>query len=388
VKICIIIPKVLPVPNVKGGAIETLVNKIIDQNEIKKELDITITSLYDEEAEKESKKYKYTKFIFIKNDIRYKLKALSVRIKNLFGAHLNTYNEIILDKIKNNNYDYIVVEDGAYHSFKSYLKYFRKEQMLLHFHHVGNSDEQTDLTFGKFIGVSDYVCNEFKKTSNIKNFVTLHNGIDINDFKEDISIKECLELRKKIGFNKNDFIIIFCGRLVEVKGILELIKAVKEIKNQNIKLVIVGSINFGIAQTSEYLENIKSEIFSSNGRIVLTGYVKNTQLYKYYKMADIGVTPSTYEEAALLVGIEMMSCGLPNIITNSGGMVEYASNETIILEKENNLIQNLKDAIIDLYNDKNKREKISKSGIKQAQNFTIEKFYDEFVGIIRGDKNE
>ena len=105
-------------------------------------------------------------------------------------------------------------------------------------------------------------------------------------------------------------------------------------------------------------------------------------------MADIGVTPSTYEEAALLVGIEMMSCGLPNIITNSGGMVEYASNETIILEKENNLIQNLKDAIIDLYNDKDKREKISKSGIKQAQNFTIEKFYDGFVGIIKGDKNE
>ena len=49
-KICIITQGMLPVPAVKGGAVETLVEYILNCNEVGKKLDITVLSVEDEEA--------------------------------------------------------------------------------------------------------------------------------------------------------------------------------------------------------------------------------------------------------------------------------------------------------------------------------------------------
>jgi len=95
-KICMVIPKGLPVPNVKGGAIETLVTEIVKHNEKEKKLDLTVFSMYDEIAQHESEKYKYTKFCYIKNNLYYKIFAVITRIRKIFKKDLNTYNEIIL----------------------------------------------------------------------------------------------------------------------------------------------------------------------------------------------------------------------------------------------------------------------------------------------------
>ena len=70
-KVCFITSNLLPVPNVKGGAIETIMTNIITEQEKQEKLDITIVSIYDKNAEIESKKYKKTKFIYIKKNISY-----------------------------------------------------------------------------------------------------------------------------------------------------------------------------------------------------------------------------------------------------------------------------------------------------------------------------
>ena len=379
-RVCLILPKGLPVPNTKGGAIESLVTDLINQNEIEKKLYITVYSVYDEKAVEESKKYKMTKCKFIKNNFKYKLKALYVRFCNLFGNELNTYNEVILDEIKNENFDYIMVEDGAFFSFESYLKYYKKNQMILHFHHNGNSDKRTDNTFSTFVGVSDFVVNTFKKSSTIEDCYSLKNGININKFNKELSLKERNNIRKKLGLDKDDFVVIFCGRLVKEKGVLELVKAINEIDNDKIKLMIVGSINFGNAETSEYQENLNNEIANSNGRVVATGFVNYNEIYKYYKTADIAVIPSLWEDAAPLVNIETMACGLPNIITKTGGALEYISSETIVISKEN-IVENIKENVLKLYSDSKKREKMIKAGLETSKKFSTENFYNNFVNV-------
>ena len=59
-KIAIICPAELPVPSVKGGAVETLIDHFLDENEKRGEqaLEIIVYSVYDINAELESKKYK------------------------------------------------------------------------------------------------------------------------------------------------------------------------------------------------------------------------------------------------------------------------------------------------------------------------------------------
>ena len=381
--VCIILPKGLPVPNVLGGAIETLVTDIIKENENQKKLNITCISIFNDNALELSKNYNYTKFIYIKNDLKYKLTAIKVRILNLFGKKQNTYNEVVLSKIKKEKYDYIVVEDGAYMSFVSYLKYFKKEQMILHFHHTECSDLNTDKTFSKFIAVSDFVKNNFKKNSTIKNFFTVRNGIDISKFKKKYSKEEQIKLRKKYGFKPNDFIVVFCGRLIPEKGVLELVRSIKLIKNNKIKLLIVGSINFGKQNTSHYVESLKSEIASSHNRIKCTGYIDNNDLYKFYKSSDIGFLSSICEEAAGLVIIEMMACGLPIVITNSGGAPENVPKSTIIVDKKNNIEESFKNAIEKMYQDHELRKKISKEGLYLSSILTTQKFYNDFVSILK-----
>jgi len=381
-KICIILPKGLPVPCTKGGAIESLINDIIDQNETQKKLDITVVSLYEKKAERESKKYKNTKFIYVKNDFEYKLLAIKVRLLNLLGENLNTYNEYVLNRIKKEKFDYIVVEDGAYFSYKSYHKYFNKDKLILHFHHNGKSDAQTDDTFSTFVGVSQFVANTFKKSSTITDIQVLKNGINVDKFNIDISEFENKSIRDKLGFDKDDFVVLFCGRLIKEKGVLELIKAVKGINNNKIKLLLIGSIDFGNNGTSEYLKIIQKEIINSNDRIKMTGYIDREELYKYYHMADIGVIPSICEDAAPLVNIEMMVSKLPTIITKTGGAPEYASPETIIISNDVKLVQNIKVEILNLYNDNIKRERIKNISYEYAQKFNTKNFYNDFVTLL------
>ena len=381
-KVCIILPKGLPVPATKGGAIETLMHDIALCNEKYNKLDITIVSTYEVKAYEESKKFKNTKFIYIDTSkLSYKVKALKVRIANLFGKHLNTYNECVLDEIKNDKYDYVMVEDGAFHSFRSYLKYFKKEQMVLHFHHNGESDKYTDETFSRFVGVSGFVTNTFKNSSSIKNCEVLKNGIKLDKFKKDITAKEKEKIRKSLGFTKDDFVVIFCGRLIPEKGVLELINAINMIDDEHIKLMIVGSINFGNKAKSEYLNKLEEEINKSN-KIKATGFVLNNEIYKYYKSADIGVVPSVWEDAAPLVTVEIMASGLPLIITKTGGAPEYATEDTIVVAKDDFISTNIKNAIEKLYSDSDLRGKMSEAGLKKSKEFTLENFYHNLIKIL------
>ena len=57
-----------------------------------------------------------------------------------FTKSINAYNneqENLRNKIKNQNFDYVIFESGAYLESRNYLKYFNKQQMVLHLHHTG-----------------------------------------------------------------------------------------------------------------------------------------------------------------------------------------------------------------------------------------------------------
>lgn len=119
-KICMITPNFLPVPSVKGGAVETLVTNLIEQNEIGKKLDITVYSIYDSQAESKAKEYEYTKIKYIKvkaNNIleRWKSKitgngVLSKVLKKALRINEYYYAYKIEKKIQPELYDSIVIE--------------------------------------------------------------------------------------------------------------------------------------------------------------------------------------------------------------------------------------------------------------------------------------
>ena len=193
--------------------------------------------------------------------------------------------------------------------------------------------------------------------------------------------EEKKELRLGLGIKESDFVIIYCGRLIEVKGVDKLLMAFNKINNPEFKLVVVGSSNFlGSAKTS--FEIKLGELVKTNN-IIFTGFINNAELNKYYQMADVQVIPSLCEEAAGLVSIEGAISGIPIIATKAGGLPEYCCPEgSLLIDRGDDIVDNIVNALNYIYDNKSKRIDIGKSNQEFAKRFTQKQLYLDFCDIM------
>lgn len=176
----------------------------------------------------------------------------------------------------------------------------------------------------------------------------IYNGLP--DSYLPISIDEKISLRNKYLFNKEDKLILYVGRLDEIKGVSFLIEAFKRVLKiyPNSYLLLVGEGDY-----SKYLRD------SSNywRRIIFTGYLEKNLLYDMYRMVDIGVLFSFHEQCSFSA-IEMMMFDLPVISTDSTGLKEmfpekYRCSVHYCNSKSYLLIEECVDKIIQLLTNKN-----------------------------------
>ena len=64
--VLMIAPSDLPIPAVRGGAVETGIDQLLAENERNSGIHIDVVGFFDSEAYKQSKKYKNTDFLFYK----------------------------------------------------------------------------------------------------------------------------------------------------------------------------------------------------------------------------------------------------------------------------------------------------------------------------------
>ena len=131
--------------------------------------------------------------------------------------------------------------------------------------------------------------------------------------------------RKKAGFSKNRFSVLYVGRFAEEKGVLNLVKVAKKL----------SKFDFYFAGAGDKEKELRSESLS-NQNIHILGKIENKKLPIYYSAADVLVVPSfsqkprpTFEEGVPRVIIEAISCGTPVIGTDSGGMKEVIESGKI-----------------------------------------------------------
>ena len=164
---------------------------------------------------------------------------------------------------------------------------------------------------------------------------------------------------------------------------LELLKAIQRIDDDHVKLMVVGSPDFAKSSRTPYLNKVQSLVDELGDRVAFTGYVPNDQVYRYSKSADVQVVPSLWEEAAGLVGVEAMAAGLPLIVSHSGGLQEYVPETcSIVVERNESFISSLSDVIVSLREHPELCESMMKNGLLQAEQFSEQTFYDEFVRAI------
>ena len=385
-KIAIILPgDKLPLPSVKGGAVESLVQCLLDYNEKYHTYNFVVFSVYNEEAALKSRSYKHTDFKYINTDsLNYKLKQVFRWIYNRFFPYIgNQFINSVMNGM-DTDYDYVLIENAPW--FVIPLKRKMNMSMVQHLHNnylgITSSFNQQIIDNSDFVlAVSKFIKNEILSHLNCtpELISVLYNGISLERFGK----SECLwSLREQLGISHDDFVFVFSGRLVPEKGIKELLLAIKQIQHLNFKLLIIGSSFFSSDRKTSFIEELQN-LSSELPNVIFTGYIPYQKIQDYYHLANVAIVPSIGDEACPLSCIEFMASSLPLIVTDSGGMVELVDEDcAIIIKRNENIITQLKDAMINLLNNKRKCQLMGEAARKRSTLFSDLVYSKKFMDLI------
>lgn len=205
-----------------------------------------------------------------------------------------------------------------------------------------------------------------------KNIHIVPTGIEIDRFyKENVDTKKVTKLKKDLMLLKDDFAIVFVGRISKEKNIVFLIESQKELvkKHENIKLIIIGDG----PDIEEYKDLVKKYKLSDN--VVFTGKVPWDEVPCYYQLADVFATASTSETQGLTV-IEAMAGGVAPLCID-----DESFRNVVIHDLNGYIFKNKKEYIKDvltLYDDRAHLETLSKQARLNAERHSS-KYYAEGV---------
>lgn len=154
------------------------------------------------------------------------------------------------------------------------------------------------------------------------------------------------------------------------------------IERDDVRLLVVGSPNFGITSSDEFTNLLEIEA-NKKGKVTFTGYVNNDELYKCYNVADLQVVPSTCAEAAPLACIEGMVSKIGIITTGAGGIKEYTGKHAIFVDNDENLVDSLKEEIEKILLNGYDEEKIDEA-YKNAISYSYKEYYKNLVDLVDG----
>lgn len=151
------------------------------------------------------------------------------------------------------------------------------------------------------------------------------NGVDTRGFFP-AAPEESFKIRKMLGLNANDVILLYVGVIDTRKGIDILIPAFAAAANcdPRARLILVGPRNRA-DRDGEFYNRMKGSCsdMGLRDRVIFHDYTSNPAAF--YRMADIFVLPSRQEGMPNAV-IEAMACGLPIIGTRISGTEDLVAD--------------------------------------------------------------
>ena len=388
-KIAILTSGILPVPAVQGGAVENLVDFYLEYNDQHRLHDITVYSVWHPDVKKhvalESNvnHYRYINGNSLFAKI-WKLFFTWKKEKSYYHRSIEYYLYKSTRHIVKQNFDIIIIENRPAYSL--YLANRTKAMIVYHLH---NEKLDCNTLEGKriydaadrIICVSDYITNCVRTLkANDKKCITVHNGIDLNNFSPQKIIS-----KKHFGLKEDDFILIYSGRINKEKGILELIKAMNLLRNyENIKLLVVGSSFYGNSNIeTSFIKSLKEEASSLKDSIIFTGFIPYEEMPNYLRISDIAIVPSNWDDPFPTTVLEAQAMGLPIITTRRGGIPEEVTEENaILLNTDEHFVFNLANAILDLYQHPEKRAQMAVASLERSKQFDKEIYAKNYFNAL------
>jgi len=235
----------------------------------------------------------------------------------------------------------------------------------------------------EIIANSSFTKNEMIKLGAHEEKITIIK-VPPNFVKVETDSKIIEKFRKKITESQSK-IILFVGRLVELKGAEYLIRSLIEIKNIDVHLIIAGdgTLKNDLEKLTSYLD--------LEHKVTFFGRANKQELGLLHSISDVFVCPSIIDsrgatEGLGLVILEAMKSGIPVIASAVGGIPDTVKNEVnglLVEEKNPKAIANAIERIISDEELKKKIIENSKDTVKEFSPNTIgKKYYEIFQKIL------
>jgi len=347
--ILLICTEKLPVPNIRGGAIQTYIGGVVPLLSRGHKITIIGRSDPDLPDEETVNGIRFLRFdsqgvldIYMSNLIPY-LEASSEQYDLI---HIFNRPKLVLPvaSVKPNARIVLSMHNDMFNP----LKLSKVE---------GNAvveRVETIVTISNYIGAA--ICKDYPQAE--PKIRTIYSGVDLSKFapwkqsQEALRDRDSIRNQHKLGNKK---VILFVGRLSRNKGPHVLVRAMSDLKHSDAVLVIVGAAWYSDDRISDYIAYLRALAEKSPIPVMTTGYVQASEVHKWFCAADVFVCTSIWEEPLARVHYEAMAAGLPLITTARGGNPEIirGNNGVIIQNPEdpleyasnlNNMLSNVNNA--------------------------------------------
>ena len=162
-------------------------------------------------------------------------------------------------------------------------------------------------------------------------------------------------IRRKYNIKENDFLIITGGKIDKFKTqTLLLMKAVKNLEREKVKLIVFGSV------TPELQEKVKE--LADTSRVQYIGWIQAKDSYKYFAAADLVVFPGRHS----VFWEQVAAQGIPMLVKYWDGTTHIDLGGNVRFLKKDSL-EEIQRLIVQLLDDPLEYEKMKKIAIEKGK---------------------
>ena len=260
------------------------------------------------------------------------------------------------------------------------VKLFGKK-LVLHYHNKGVKTRQQiffdDLLYRilfkntKVILLSKRLYEDVSKYVKQEDVFFLPNGIPIPNAVEEV-------------LPKNNMVsqLLFLSNLIESKGVLVLLAALKKLKDNGIKFhcyFVGGEGDISSEQLNQKINDLNLQEY-----VTYLGKKYGDDKYEIFQSSDIFVFPTFYHnECFPLVLLEAMMFGLPVISTSEGGIPDIVKNDETGFVIENQNPNKLAEKIKWFIDNPEETSSMGEKGREHfLENYTLEIFENRLTHIL------
>ena len=295
-----------------------------------------------------------------------------IKIPIVTTVHSTIKYQRMATKISQRKFDYLERSEKATYLAYPFLRlceelYFRRKR--------------------SYITPSNWMKRWLEDNYNLSSSISIiPNSVDVSGYGNVDSVQAELELVMEGIADKR--IVLFVGRLLSMKGVDVLLKAIPRILERvgkdRLLFVFVGP-----GDQAHYLKMAK--LMGIQSSCLFTGALSRESVFQLMKASEILVAPSFIENAPYTL-LEAMACGLPVIATNVGGVSEIIQNGYNGYLFEPNSYREIENLLPDLLSNESLKNYISQNAretirTKFSWDVNLKKYLDVYSNIISGKQS-